>query len=119
MVRVHDSLDERSASGSIVNVSGPPVTDSRCTPLSVHDSENAPGASVTSSLKVTARFAARATPAAPAAGVVLDTVGGVSTAPHGVSADALFRGAGVTTAKSAALLSESVQASVRCAAVAF
>jgi hypothetical protein len=46
---------------------------------------------------------------APLAGVVLVTLGAVSPPPHGARVVAVFRGAGAPLAKSAPLLSLSVQ----------
>ena len=46
---------------------------------------------------------------APAAGAVLLTLGAASPPPHGAKGVAVFRGAGVPLAKSAPLLSLSVQ----------
>jgi len=74
-----------------------------------HCSEKAEAVAVTLSLKLTTMVALTETLAAPAAGVVLMTLGAVSPPPHGASGDPVFRALGVAATKSAPLLSVSVQ----------
>ena len=83
-----------------VNVRGEPAGHSRLKALAD---------AVTLSLKLMTMVELTGTLFAPAAGVVLLTLGAVSPPPHGASGDEVFRGVGVPPAKSALLLSVSVQ----------
>jgi len=81
----------------------------------VHVTANHAPLTVTGSLKVMPMLASSGTPVAPSAGRVEATCGPVA---HGASGDDVLRGAGAPAAKSAALLSVSVQPpSARKAAV--
>ncbi len=77
-VTVQVSFATKSVSGSSVNVCGPPVTAALCEPLVPHESVNHEPVTSTFSLKVTDTFAVTETSVAPAAGVVLVTVGAAS-----------------------------------------
>src|SRR5262245_32722091 len=92
-VTVHNSLDAKSASGSRVNVVGPPLTAALWVPLA-HEIVNQLPVAFTGSLKLSVMLALRAIPTAPFAGVVLETVGAWS---------ALLRGSGEPTSKSVGL----------------
>ena len=83
-----------------VNVRGEPAGHSRLKALAD---------AVTLSLKLMTMVELTETLVAPLAGVVLLTLGAVSPPPHGATVVAVFRGAGVPLAKSALLLSVSVQ----------
>src|SRR5262245_34320659 len=90
-----------------------------CAPLREHEIVNAAAGAVTASLNVNVTFAPTATPATPFTGDVDETEGGISVA-HGLNGDAVFRGVGAPTVKSAPLLSVSAQPpSARTTAVAF
>jgi hypothetical protein len=80
IVVVQDSSGAKSASGSSVNVRGPPEATAVCAPLVVQRMSNHEPATATSSLKVRVMFASTATPVAPAAGVVASTRGASSSA---------------------------------------
>src|SRR5512139_1778803 len=82
MVTVQDSLFAKSASGSSVNVVGPPPTTAVCAPLVPQEIPNQEPLTSTASLKVTSMFAAAATLVAPLAGVVPVTIGAASLAPN-------------------------------------
>src|SRR5690349_11493192 len=104
----HVSPDAKSTDGSSVKVVGPPPAVAVCAPLELHEMSYQEPVTFTGSLKVIATFAPTGTPAAPSAGLVLATLGAVS-ALQSWSGDAVFLGAGEPVAKSAALLSVSVQ----------
>ena len=78
MVTVQASPAAKSASGSSVNVVGPPLAVAACGPLVVQAMVNHDPVTSTASLNVTVTFASRATSVASFAGVVLATVGGLS-----------------------------------------
>src|SRR5919109_3711435 len=97
-VTVQVSEPAKSLSGSSVNVVGPPLAAAVWLPLELHEIENQLPVTFTGSLNVIVTLLFRATPPAPSAGFVLETVGAASP---------LFRGFGVPTVKSALLLSVS------------
>jgi hypothetical protein len=109
-VTVQDSLDAKFASRSSVNVVGPPVVVAACPSEAAQVIENHPAETLTASENVTLMFESKATPLAPAIGLVAVTLGATSEM-HERTGEAEFRGAGAVSAKSEALLSVSVQPS--------
>jgi hypothetical protein len=104
---VQDSALAKSLSGSSVNVVGPPLAVAVCDPLVEHEIEYQAPVTSTASLNVIEMFALTATSLAPFDGVVLVTLGGSSRQlPNG---EAVLRGFGPPTVKSAALLFVSSQ----------
>ena len=75
MATVHASPSTKSASGSSVNVRGPPLTTAVCIPLLVQEISNHEPVTETSSLNITVTSVSRATCVASLAGVVSVTVG--------------------------------------------
>src|SRR3712207_5933452 len=122
IVTVHDSFEAKSESGSSVYVVGPPLTVAVCVPDAAHEIVCHAPLTVTGSLKAMLMLLFAATSDAPFAGVVDATVGaGSATTPQMFKLSiACGRGLGAPTAKSAMLLSVSVQPpALRNAAVVF
>src|SRR5262245_45391783 len=102
---VQDSEFAKLMAGVSVYVVGPPLATAATAPLVVQVIEYQVPVVVTGSLNVTLMMALVATPEAPLAGTVVVTLGGVlTTTPQGAAGDAVLRGVGVPTTKSALLL---------------
>ncbi len=107
------SPQTKSASGSIVNVVGPPLTAAVCVPLSEQESVYQAPVTFTASVNVTVTFVSTGTLEAPSAGTVLATAGAAS-------GGGVLRGFGAPIVKSALLLSVSCAPfDFRSAAVVF
>src|SRR5687768_17289061 len=107
-VTVHVSALLKSTSGSRLKVCGPAVTVAACAPLAEQLIENHAPDTLTSSPNAMVTLLFSATAPVPSAGVVDETAGGRSASQLRAGVR-LLRGVGPAAAKSAPLLSVSVQ----------
>src|SRR2546428_1625418 len=105
-VTVQVSAPTKSVSGSNVNVTAPPELATVWDPLDVQSIENQLPTTLTAWLKVIVMLVFSATPTEPLAGAVAITAGG---ALHPLTELRFCGTLGVTSAKSALLLSVSVE----------
>src|SRR2546427_10797541 len=116
-VTVQLSEKAKSTTGSSEYVAGPPLWMAAWEPLEAQAIVYQAVETSTGSLKVIAMFVLKPTPTAPDRGDVAVTAGALSPGQKW-KGDAVFRGLGAPTAKSAPLLSVSTQPSlIRIAAV--
>src|SRR5438094_2063451 len=107
-VTVHLSENPKSTAGSRLNVVGPPLCVAVCEPLVAQLIVYQAVETSTGSLKMIAMLVLKETSVALFRGDVAVTAGALSPVQK-CNGDAVLRGLGATTAKSDALLSESVQ----------